>query len=207
MLYTKLGPDRIHKAPISIQIKIYLWSFIDYQHIQKYFYNWNITLNYCFIYKINIKDNFIWKCSWSGLILEIWGSVLYWLEKALFLKKEQPLAPYSIPFLSVLHRNKALYNFLKRGQCSIVDRNIGLEYFLLVASNPHMSTILSHPLWLNVNNSTSYVLAVPMIMYFNVLKYFFSGKISFFSICLPVVTRSQTRKNVFFFQKSWPTQQ
>ena len=26
-----------------------------------------------------------------------------------------PIAPYSIPFLSVLHQNKALYNFLKRG--------------------------------------------------------------------------------------------
>ena len=34
---------------------------------------------------------------------------------------------YSISFLSVLHQNKALYNFRKRGQRSIVERNIGLE--------------------------------------------------------------------------------
>ena len=34
--------------------------------------------------------------------------------------------PYSVPFLSVLHQNKALYNFCKRGQCSIVEYNIGL---------------------------------------------------------------------------------
>ena len=50
-LKTKLSPERVHKAPISIQIKIHLWSFVDYQQLQKYFYNWNITLNYCFIYK------------------------------------------------------------------------------------------------------------------------------------------------------------
>ena len=31
-------------------------------------------------------------------------------------------------FLSVLHRNKALYNFHKREQRSILDHNIGLEY-------------------------------------------------------------------------------
>ena len=36
--------------------------------------------------------------------------------------------PYSIPFLSVLHQNKALYNFHKKGQRSIVEYNIGLEY-------------------------------------------------------------------------------
>ena len=91
-----------------------------------------------------------------------------------------PLLPYSIPFLRVLRQNKALYNFCKRRQRSIVERNIGLEYTLLVASNSHISTILSHPLWKNVNDSKSYVLAVPMIMSFKVLKYFFSGKISFF---------------------------
>ena len=66
-----------------------------------------------------------------------YGSVRYWLEKA-------PAIPpsYSIPFLSVLHRNKVLYNFRKRGQRSIVKHNIGLEYVLLVASNSHISTAL-----------------------------------------------------------------
>ena len=38
--------------------------------------------------------------------------------------------PYSIPFLSFLHQNKALYNFCKRGQRLIVECNIGLEYAL-----------------------------------------------------------------------------
>ena len=38
--------------------------------------------------------------------------------------------PFSIPFLSVVHQNKALYNFRKMGQYSIVQRNIGLEYAL-----------------------------------------------------------------------------
>ena len=30
--------------------------------------------------------------------------------------------PYSIPFVRVLHENKALHNFHKRGQCPIVGR-------------------------------------------------------------------------------------
>ena len=47
---------------------------------------------------------------------------------------------------SVLHRNKALYNFRKKGQRSVVKRDIGLEYALLVASNFHISTTLSHRL-------------------------------------------------------------
>ena len=135
-LYIKLGPERVHKAPISIQIKIFLWSFVDDQHLQNYFYSWNIILNYCFIYKMNIRGNFIWKCPWP--------------ERALFLKKGHqqfyPI-PYSIPFISVLHRNKALYNFRKRWQHSIVEHNIGLEYALLVVSNSHISTTLPNPLW------------------------------------------------------------
>ena len=39
-----------------------------------------------------------------------------------------PIPPYSIPFLSVLYQNKALYNFGKREERSIVERNIVLEY-------------------------------------------------------------------------------
>ena len=38
--------------------------------------------------------------------------------------------PYSISFLNVLHQNKALYDFCKRGQCLIVERITGLEYAL-----------------------------------------------------------------------------
>ena len=59
----------------------------------------------------------------------------------------------------------SLYNFHKRGQHSTVERNIGLEYAMLVASNSHIST-LSCPLW-----KKSYILAVPVIMSFKVLKY------------------------------------
>ena len=59
-LCTKLGPDTVCETPISFHIKIYLWSLVDYQHLQKYFYNWNITLNYYFICKINIRGNFIY---------------------------------------------------------------------------------------------------------------------------------------------------
>ena len=101
-LYTKLVLERVHKAPISIQFKIYLLSFVDYQHLQKYFYNWSITMNYYFIYKMNIRGNFIWKVSWSGHILEILGTIRYWPERTLFfLKKRTPkISPhllYSIP--------------------------------------------------------------------------------------------------------------
>ena len=52
------------------------------------------------------------------------------MKKGTFFKKRAPKIPppYSIPFLSVLRQNKALYNFRKRGQRSIVERNIGLKY-------------------------------------------------------------------------------
>ena len=42
-------------------------------------------------------------------------------------------------FLSVFQYSKALYNFRKSGQRSIVERNIGLEYV-------HILTTLSHAL-------------------------------------------------------------
>ena len=123
-----------YKAPINIHIKIYLWSFVDYQHLQKHFYNWNITLNYWFIYKINIRGSFTWKCP-------------------------------------------------------------------LVASNIHISTTLSDPLWKNINYSKSYVLAVPIVISFKVLNCFSINKNKFLSISLPVITRSQTKKLIFFFSE------
>ena len=46
--------------------------------------------------------------------------------------KNSPPPTHSISFLSVLHQNKALHNFPNRGQSSIVERNIGLEYALSV---------------------------------------------------------------------------
>ena len=35
---------------------------LNYHHLQKYFYNWNITLNYCFTVKSVLGIAFIWKC-------------------------------------------------------------------------------------------------------------------------------------------------
>ena len=46
---------------------------------------------------------------------------------------KSPPPPYSSPLLSVLHQKKALDTSHKRGQCSIVERNIGLEYALTTA--------------------------------------------------------------------------
>ena len=121
-----------------------------------------------------------------------------------------PTPLYSIPFLSVLYRNKALHNFCKRRQHLIVDRDIGLEYALLAASNSHISATLSHPLWKNVNYSKSYILAVPLTMFFKVLKYFFSSKMSFFFYLLGCGNKISNWKNfseiltdttVGFFQK------
>ena len=59
-IYTKLGPETVHKPLISIYTKTYLWSFVDHQYLKKYFFIWNITLNYCFICKI------IWGLTLSG---------------------------------------------------------------------------------------------------------------------------------------------
>ena len=117
-LYTKLSPDIVYKSPISFHIKIYLWSLVDYQHLQKCFYNWKITLNYYFICKINIRGNFLYL--------------------------EMPL----------------------------------------VASDTHILTPLFCPLWKIISDSKNVVPAVPMIMSFKVLKYFFSGEISFFLFLL-----------------------
>ena len=52
------------------------------------------------------------------------------LKKGTFLKKSSALPLFPIPFLNVLRQNKTLRNFSKRGQHSIVKRNIGLEYTL-----------------------------------------------------------------------------
>ena len=49
------------KRTLGIHIKTYFWSFLDYHYLKKYFYNWNITLNYCFVYKIKIRSCLIRK--------------------------------------------------------------------------------------------------------------------------------------------------
>ena len=50
---------------LSVNIEIYLRLFAYHYHLQKYFYNWNITMNYYFICKINIRDYFIWRYHWQ----------------------------------------------------------------------------------------------------------------------------------------------
>ena len=59
----------------------------------------------------------------------------FYEKRALFFEKKKQHqtihpTPYSILFLSVLYQNKALYNFRKRGEYSIVEHNKGLEYAL-----------------------------------------------------------------------------
>ena len=55
------------------------------------------------------------------------------VKKGTFLGKKKKRArknfttPYSISFLSVLHQNKALHNFHKRGQCPIAGHIKGLD--------------------------------------------------------------------------------
>ena len=61
-------------------------------------------------------------------------SALFYEKKNTFSEIRAPKispTPYSIPFLSVLHRNKALYNSCKGGQHLIVECNIGLDYALM----------------------------------------------------------------------------
>ena len=50
-------------------------------------------------------------CLDTGPNVENWDSVRYWSKKG----TKNSIAPCSIPFPSVLHQNKALYNFHKRG--------------------------------------------------------------------------------------------
>ena len=59
------------------------------------------------------KDTFLWKKGPFGIK-----------------GPKNPPSPYSTPFLSALHQNKALYNFCTRVHRSIVERNVGLEYVL-----------------------------------------------------------------------------
>ena len=64
---------RSRNSTLSSHIKLYLQLFITII-CKKYLYYWNITLNYCFICKNNIRGNFIRKCSWFCYIpLYLWA--------------------------------------------------------------------------------------------------------------------------------------
>ena len=66
--------------------------------------------------------------------LENLCSVQYWPKRALFFLggegTKNLTTPNSIPFLSVLHRNRALHNFHKRRQRPIAGRIKGVDYAL-----------------------------------------------------------------------------
>ena len=231
-LYTKLDQERGHKTPTSIQIKIYLLSFVDYQHLRKHFYYWNITLNYCSIYKINIRSNFPWKYPWSRNILKIQGSIQYWQEMALFLRKRAPkilprsrptpiqskfylpsrrLPPpnsHSITFLSVLHRNKEikpLIIFAKGGSF----RQSNARQVQNVPCWQHQIPIfqqhyLTH---FEKKSMTQKVVYYQCSANYHVLQsfeVFFLWQNKFFSIYLPGATRSQSEKKKNFFRNYDP---
>ena len=69
----------------------------------------------------------------AGHILEIQGSVQYWPERTFFMKRElffEKRAPPPILNSFSKCQNKALHNFWKNGQLSIVERNLDLKYAL-----------------------------------------------------------------------------
>ena len=81
-LYTKLVPETVHQAFLS---KLFVAICSSPSSTKVFFYNWNITLNYWFVGKI---DNFIWKYSWymSDLLFSfllsdrnIWRCFLYFM--------------------------------------------------------------------------------------------------------------------------------
>ena len=78
-------------------------------------------------------------------ILEIYSNIQYWPERALFLKKRphkiQPPFLLCNPLSKRSHQNKALHNFCKRGQRSIVERNIKVwnNYFSMIGHAVQLS--------------------------------------------------------------------
>ena len=49
-------------SALSIDIKIHLR--LECYHLQKFSFNWNITMSNYFIYKINIRGSFALNCPW-----------------------------------------------------------------------------------------------------------------------------------------------
>ena len=100
-------------------------------------------------------------------ILLIKKDTFYEKEHFLLKIRHQIFDPYySIPFLSVLHQIK-LCIISQMGAALNSETLYWMQYTMLVASNPHIST-LSQPLWKNGNDWKRYVPAVPMIMSFKV---------------------------------------
>ena len=92
---------------------------------------WKLIIkNTCRAYSRNLGKV---RC-WPERALFYKKGISLWKKSAFFIKRAPkiylPPLPYSIPFLSVFHQNKNLHNFLKRGQRSIVEISMGLEYAL-----------------------------------------------------------------------------
>ena len=135
-------------APYFHPLLARYWIYLVWNN--KYLWQWKVVLDFKFtkfLHNLKLLDSrhrwhqvnmsVIGKC-WlyiAGHILEIKGSVQYWPERTLFYEnrhffwKRGP-PTYLIPFLNILHQNKALYNFCKKGQLSLIGRNIDLKYAL-----------------------------------------------------------------------------
>ena len=141
----------------------------------------------------------------------------FYEKRALFIKKDtfyekehfllkirhQIFHPYySIPFLSVLHQIK-LCIISQMGAALNSETLYWMQYTMLVASNPHIST-LSRPLWKNGNDWKRYVPAVPMIMSFKV--FLMAKYVSFYllaRIFFPLRNLDPHNSRCFSPEKCW----
>ena len=79
--------------------------------------------------KLNSHINTFFSCNLQDLIQKFraasdLGQIVHCFEKMV---PKIFSTPYSIPFLSILHKNKALHNFHKRGQHPTVEAMKGLD--------------------------------------------------------------------------------
>lgn len=81
ILYIKLVPETVHREFLS---KFICAFFLLSSSIKVFFYNWNITLNFCFI--DNLSENFHSSLVYAWLIIfiflsnsNIWSHILYFV--------------------------------------------------------------------------------------------------------------------------------
>ena len=116
------------------------------------------------------------------------------------MKKRPPKfhpSPYSIPFLSVLHQNKALHNFLERGQHSIVEHNIGLEYALSDEICPNMEFNPTPPPFppLKLDPGKYEGTFWGLLTHLNFLFFFLKIELHHFSYFMTTIFRQNKNKN------------
>ena len=114
---------------IQISIKIKYLESPDSHYLQKYFYIWNIALNYYFICKINIRVYFIsWKYPYFAYVI-----ILPTLKICTWLKK---LCDY-ITNHKYLSCGKITYFRLLAGDKEISNRRIYFIWKLNEYTNDH----------------------------------------------------------------------